>query len=229
MIERPQSHCRPGGFKPFIPVLVLRLRRASSEGLGNRNFRPSPELSAAPSGVDAAVGAGDFALAVLISAFLLGWKIRLYIASGLLGDLGGRAGGAACMELVVDWAGEAGVMANVAACVMIGELGRGEGEVEKLKAFEAMEGVTGCDNEPMGQFGTPSPGRSGQVLVLPGLRNRAWCRSSASDSSVSENCGDDEVKSGMSEGERDRWVPSSEELRGLRSPLRWSSKEGGSA
>lgn len=91
------------------------------------------------------------------------------------------------MELVVDWAGEAGVMANVAAWVKIGELGRGEGVVEKLKAFEAMDGVTGWDKEPMGQFGTPSPGRSGQVLVLLGLRKRAWCRSSASDSSVSEN------------------------------------------
>lgn len=185
-------------------MLVLRFRRVSSEGVGNRSFRPSPELSAAVSGVDAAVGPGDFALAARISAVLFGWNIRLYKASSLLWVLGGRAGGAACVELVVDWAGEAGVMAKVAACVRIGELGRGEGVVEKLKAFEAMDGVTGWDNEPMGQFGTPSPGRSGQVLVLPGLRNRAWCKSSASDSSVSENWGEEEVKSGIREGERER-------------------------
>ena len=49
---------------------------------------------------------------------------------------------------MVDWAGEAGVMANVAACVRIGELGRGEGEAEKLKALEAMDGVTGWDMLP---------------------------------------------------------------------------------
>jgi len=176
---------------------VLRLRRASSEGIGNRCFRPSPALSAAASGVDA----GDFALAARISTFLLGWKNRLYTASGALGGLGGRAGAAALIELVVDWAGEAGVMANVAACVKIGELGRGEGEAEKLKAFEAMEGVTGWEMEPYGQFGTPSPGRSGQVLVLPGRLRK--CRSSVSDSSVSENWGEEDVKSGIREGERD--------------------------
>ena len=72
----------------------------------------------------------------------------MYMASGLLGRLAGRAGGAPCIELVVDCAGEAGVMANVAACVRIGELGRGEGEAEKLKALEAMDGVTGWDMLP---------------------------------------------------------------------------------
>lgn len=186
-VVRQRLYCRPGGFKPFKPVLVLLFRRANSE---NRCFRPSSAPPAAPPacGVDVVVAAaGEVALAARISAFLLGWKIRLYIASGLLGRLGGRAGGAPCIELVVDWAGEAGVMANVAACVRIGELGRGEGEVEKLKAFEAMDGVTGCDIDPYGQFGIPSPGRSDQVLLWPGLRNRCWCKSSASDSSVSEN------------------------------------------
>jgi len=139
-------YCRPGGFKPFKPVLVLLFRRASSE---NRGFRTSSAPPATPpaSGISA-FAAGDVALAARISAFLLGWKIRLYIASGLLGRLAGRAGGAAWIELVVDWAGEAGVMANVAACVRIGELGRGEGEAEKLKALEAMDGVTGWDMLP---------------------------------------------------------------------------------
>ena len=127
---------------------MLLFRRASSE---NRCFRPSsaPPPAAPPvSGVDVVVATGDVALAARISAFLLEWKIRLYIASGLLGRLAGRAGGAPCIELVVDWAGEAGVMAKVAACVKIGELGRGEGEAEKLKAFEAMDGVTGWDMLP---------------------------------------------------------------------------------
>ena len=58
------------------------------------------------------------------------------------------------------------------------------------------------------------------------MRNRGWCRSSASDSSVSENWGEEEVKSGIREGERERWVPSSEELRGLRSPARCNWKDG---
>jgi hypothetical protein len=50
-------------------------------------------------------------------------------------------------------AGDAGVMAKVAACVRTGELGR---EGEKLKALEAIEGVVGWDweREPYGQFGT---------------------------------------------------------------------------
>lgn len=72
---------------------------------------------------------------------------------------------------MLECAGEAGVMANVAAWVRSGELGRGDGEAEKLKALEAMDGVLGWEVEPYGQFGTQSPGRSGQVLVLLVLRN----------------------------------------------------------
>jgi len=131
-----------------MPVLVLRLfLRVSSDGVGNRCFRPSLALPAAPSDVDVDVGPGGVSAAVRASVFFFRWKIRLYVVSGLLG-LAGRAGGAACIELVVDRAGDVGVMANVAACVKIGELGRGEGEVEKLKAFEAMDGVTGWEIEP---------------------------------------------------------------------------------
>jgi hypothetical protein len=37
-----------------------------------------------------------------------------------------------------------------------------------------MDGVTGWEIDPKGQFGTLSPGRSGQVLVMPVLRNRGW-------------------------------------------------------
>lgn len=133
-----------------MPVLVLRLfLRVSSDGVGNRCFRPSPALLAAPSDVDVGVGVGPggVSAAIRASVSFFRWKIRLYVVSGLLG-LGGRAGGAACIELVVDRAGDVGVIANVAACVRIGELGRGEGEVEKLKAFEAMDGVTGWEIEP---------------------------------------------------------------------------------
>jgi hypothetical protein len=191
--KTPRHYCRPGGFSPFMPVEVLL--RVSSEGVGNRFFRPSPALPAAPSGVDLEVAPGDFAL--IFSSH------DLYLTSGLLG-LGGRAGGAAFIELDTDAAGDAGVIANVAACCKIGELGRGEGEVEKLKAFEATDGVTGWEVEPYGQLGTLRPGPVGQVLFLPIRWNRGWCGSSISDSSVSESCGDEEVKSGMREGERDR-------------------------
>jgi hypothetical protein len=111
-------------------------------------------------------------------------------------------------------------MAKVALCVRIGELGRGDGE--KLKAFEATEGVVGCEYEPRGKLKMWSPGRAVQVLLLLGLGNLCWCKLSVSDSSVSVSCGEEEVKSGMREGEREVRVPSSEELRGLRSRVRGS-------
>jgi len=51
---------------------------------------------------------------------------------------------AAADGLATAVADDAGVMANVAACVRTGELGR---EGEKLKALDAMEGVVGWDWE----------------------------------------------------------------------------------
>lgn len=53
------------------------------------------------------------------------------------------------------------------------------------------------------------------------MRER-WWSPSISDSSVSESWGEDDVKSGMREGEREICVPSSEELR-----LRLNCIEGG--
>jgi hypothetical protein len=126
-----------------MPVLVLLLfLRVSSEGVEKRDLRPSAALPAASLGEEVGAAApGDFAPPFPPIH-------NLYLSSGLLGGLDGRAGGAACIELETDAAGDAGVMANVAASNRIGELGRGEGVAEKLNAFEAFEGVTGWDMEP---------------------------------------------------------------------------------
>jgi hypothetical protein len=206
-----------------MPVLMLRLPpRASSEAGNDRDGLPSPEvLPSAFSGADMLCELGDFEPAERMLRPLTPWKSFLYWRSGLLGGLGGRAGCAACLELVVDGAGDAGVMAKVAACVRTGELGRGDGE--KSKAFETTEGVVGCEYEPMGKLKMPSPGRAAQVLLLLGLGNLCWCKLSVSDSSVSVSWGEEDVKSGTREGEREVRVPSSEELRGLRSRMRGSS------
>lgn len=196
-----RAHCRPGGISPLSPVLVLRLplRESSEDRL------PSRPPTTSPAGV--AGCSGDFEPADrMIGRFFTPWKSFLYRSSGLLGGLGELCpvGGA-----VVDEAGDDGVMAKVAEWVRTGELGRGEGE--KLKALEATDGVAGCEAEPYGQLGT----WTGQV------RER-WWSPSFSDSSVSENWGEEDVKSGMRDGEREICVQSSEELR-----LRLTCIEGG--
>lgn len=85
---------------------------------------------------------GDLELIDLMNGKFL--NMLLYRSSGLLG---GFPGVVVLSDGTAVVAGDAGVMAKVAACVRTGELGR---EGEKLKALEAMEGVVGCDweNEP---------------------------------------------------------------------------------
>jgi hypothetical protein len=125
------SHCRPGGLSPFRPVLVLRLPLRATEG---DLLLASGLVLPLASGCSSAA-LGDFELIDRMNGKFL--NMLLYRNSGLLGGFGvmlsDRPGGAV---------GVAGVMAKVAACVRTGELGR---EGEKLKAFEAMEGVVGWD------------------------------------------------------------------------------------
>lgn len=131
-----KCHCRPGGLRPFRPVLVLRLPFRTSEG----ERLPASGLLVLVSGCssEAAGALGDFELIDLMNGKFL--NMLLYRSSGLLGGFGVLSDGTAG----AGEAGVAGVIAKVAACVRIGELGR---EGEKLKALEAMEGVVGCDWE----------------------------------------------------------------------------------
>jgi hypothetical protein len=112
-------------------VLVLRLPFRATEG---DLLLASGLVLPLASGCSSAA-LGDFELIDRMNGKFL--NMLLYRNSGLLGGFGvvlsDRPGGAV---------GVAGVMANVAACVRTGELGR---EGEKLKAFEAMEGVVGWD------------------------------------------------------------------------------------
>lgn len=138
-MKKVKAHCRPGGISPLSPVLVLRLplRDSSDDRLPSR-------APLAFSVVGVAAGSGDFEPADrIIGKFFTPWKSFLYRSSGLLGALGDvcPVGGAVVAE-----GGDEGVMAKVAAWVMTGELGRGEGE--KLKALEATEGVAGWEAEP---------------------------------------------------------------------------------
>lgn len=130
------SHRRPGGLSPFRPVLVLLLPFRATEGdLLLASGLELPLASGCSSAAAAVAALGDFELIDLMNGKFL--NMLLYRNSGLLGGFGvvlsDRPGGAV---------GVAGVMAKVAACVRTGELGR---EGEKLKAFEAMEGVVGWD------------------------------------------------------------------------------------
>jgi hypothetical protein len=78
--KRSAVYCRPGGFSPFMPVLMLRLPpRASSEAGNDRDGLPSPEvLPPAFSGADMVCEPGDFESAERMLRPLTPWKSFLY-------------------------------------------------------------------------------------------------------------------------------------------------------